>query len=264
MRRLALMLMAALMPLVAEGAEMQAVLPGGLHGTFTLPDGEAAVPVAFILPGSGPVDRDGNLPGAQNDSLKKLAEGLDEQGIATLRVDKRGIGASRAAGLREEDLRFDTYVSDAVAWLGWLSGQKRAGALYLIGHNEGALVATLAAKRHEVSGLVLLAGAGFRAGRVIERQLAGAGLPAHLQEASRRILSALEAGGTAADVPPELAPLYRESVQPYLISWLPLDPAEELKAVSAPVLLRLVDIHLTARWIARRKMKASKLSSVLS
>jgi uncharacterized protein len=68
---------------------------GGLHGTLTWPDGSDSVPTVLILAGSGPVDRDGNLPSACNDSLKLLANGLADQGIASLRIDKRGVGDQR-------------------------------------------------------------------------------------------------------------------------------------------------------------------------
>lgn len=36
-------------------------------------------------------------------------------------------------------------------------------------------------------------------------------------------------------MPQELALLFRESVQPYLISWFPYQPAEELQKLSTPV-----------------------------
>ena len=208
-----------------------------LHGTLTLPDGAAPVPGVLLLAGSGPVNRNGNLPGAWNDSLKLLAHALADRGVASLRADKRGIGASRAAGLREEDLRFGTYVADAVAWLAVLRAEPHVSRVSLLGHSEGALVATLAAQRAEVAGLVLVAGAGEPAGRVIERQLAAAGVPGALQDTSRRIVAALKAGRTVADVPAELTPLFRPSVQPYLASWLPLDPAAELARVRVPVLV---------------------------
>ena len=53
----------------------------------------------LLIAGSGPTDRNGNsvgLPGANN-SLQYLAEALAERGIASVRYDKRAIGASRAA-----------------------------------------------------------------------------------------------------------------------------------------------------------------------
>jgi hypothetical protein len=88
-----------------------------LHGTVTLRDGATSAPGVLMLAGSGPVDRNGNLPGLPNDSLKLLAHELVTRGVTSLRVDKRGIDVRRAAGPREEDLRFDAYVSDAIAWL---------------------------------------------------------------------------------------------------------------------------------------------------
>lgn len=217
------------------------VANGPLRGTLTLPrEGETAA-AALILAGSGPVDRDGNLPQARNDSLKALAHGLAAHGVATLRVDKRGVGASAPGGTREEELRFTTYVADARAWLAilkaWQWGGDRAPPLFLIGHSEGALVATLAAQRAPVAGLVLLAGAGAPAGTLIERQLASAGVPEPLRAHSRRITKSLLRQSPVEDVPPALLALYRPSVQGYLMSWLPLDPAAELAKIDAPVLV---------------------------
>lgn len=67
---------------VATGAE-----PARLHGTLTLPVGTALASGVLILAGSGPVDRNGNLPGLPNDSLKLLAHALADRGIVSLRVD---------------------------------------------------------------------------------------------------------------------------------------------------------------------------------
>src|SRR5690606_25410204 len=93
---------------------------GTLHGTLLLPDnGKGPYPVALIIAGSGPTDRDGNNPifRGKNDSLKLLAEGLAAQGIASLRYDKRGIGESVGAMVSEAELRFDHLVDDAAAWI---------------------------------------------------------------------------------------------------------------------------------------------------
>jgi pimeloyl-ACP methyl ester carboxylesterase len=210
---------------------------GDLHGTLTVPDAGDAVAAALILAGSGPVDRDGNLPGTQGDSLKMLAHDLAGRGIPTLRIDKRGIGASKPAALHEEALRLDTYVTDAVSWLDVLQTEGKAARLFLIGHSEGALIATLAARQRPVTGLVLLAGAGEPAAGIVARQLAAAGAPPAVLDASRRVAGALARGETVADVPPELRSLYRQSVQNYIISWFARDPAAELARVSAPALI---------------------------
>lgn len=230
-------------PSLAVTSREISLASGGLtlKGTLTLPDGNARVPGVLILPGSGPTDRDGNshLPGGvlRNDSLKMLADGLAERGIASLRVDKRGIAASAVPDLDEATLRFTTFVEDAEAWAALLAKEPRVSRVLLIGHSEGALVATMAAQVLPASGLILIAGAGEPAGQLMRRQFAAGAIPPFLRADADRVLSQLEAGKAVSDAPSALALLFRPSVQPYLISWLPLDPAAKLKNVRAPVLI---------------------------
>ncbi|MCA0369401.1 MAG: alpha/beta hydrolase, partial [Proteobacteria bacterium] len=155
--------------------------PAPLHGTLLTPPGASAV--AVILPGSGPTDRDGNSPmGVAAGTYRLLAEGLADQGIATLRIDKRGIAASAAAGPAEADLRFDAYAADARAWAAEAAARAGKPCAWLIGHSEGALVALKAVagcddpESSKVCGLILLSGAGRPAGAVLREQLE-AGLP---------------------------------------------------------------------------------------
>src|SRR5690606_39160274 len=86
---------------------------GTLQGSLLLPRSEGPLPVALLIAGSGPTDRDGNNPeGGHNDALKKLAQILARNGIASLRYDKRGVAASRAATPDEEDLSIERYVAE--------------------------------------------------------------------------------------------------------------------------------------------------------
>ncbi len=210
-----------------------------LRGTLEQPATTAPVPVALLIAGSGPTDRDGNntlIPGgpvSKNNSLKMLAQQLAGQGIATLRYDKRGVGESQWLQPDESRLRLDTFVNDADAWLAELA-RRGFGQRYLIGHSEGALLATLLAQRQPVAGVVLLAGAGRPADVVIQAQLQQQA-PQLLAD-SARILAELKAGRLVADVPASLMALYRPSVQPYLQSWLRRDPAKELGKLAVPVL----------------------------
>lgn len=211
--------------------------PAALRGTLLTP--EAPTAVAVILPGSGPTDRDGNSPmGVAASTYRLLAEGLAEQGIATVRIDKRGIAASAAAGLDETRLRFDDYAADARAWATEAASRAGKPCAWLIGHSEGALVALKAVESGDdkICGLILLSGAGRPAGVVIREQLQ-AGMPEPLKTQAFAVLTELEAGRTVADTPPALAALFRPSVQPYLISWLPLDPAALLAAYDGPVFI---------------------------
>jgi pimeloyl-ACP methyl ester carboxylesterase len=209
---------------------------GTLEGTLDLPQGDGPYPVALLIAGSGPTDRDGNQPAMKNDSLKQLGEGLARKGIAVVRFDKRGVGKSRSALTREEDLRFDTFVNDAVAWLKLLRGDPRFGKMFVIGHSEGALIGMLAARQAGADGLVCISGAGRDAPTVLREQLKGK-VSEELYQASDRILKSLQAGETVADVPKELMPLYRPSVQPYVISWFKHDPAKIIADLDMPILI---------------------------
>ena len=214
---------------------------GTLHGTLLMPARSTGpVPVALLIAGSGPTDRDGNssmLPG-KNNSLKMLADSLAERGIASVRYDKRGIAASAVGGapLKEADLRFTTYVDDAVGWLEWLRADKRFSRRIVIGHSEGSLIGMMAAQRSPVSHVVSLAGAGRPIADVLDEQLAR-GLPPALLADARRIMGELKAGRTVDSVPPPLLAVFRPSVQPYMISWLPIDPPQELRRLPLPVLV---------------------------
>ncbi len=209
----------------------------GLYGTLTLPDGDAAVPVALILAGSGPVDRNGNMPGMVNNSLRLLAEGLASEGVGSLRIDKRGIGQSFAEGMVEDTLRLSTYVDDAVSWTRWLASHPRVQALFVIGHSEGALIGTLAAQVCHYNGIILLAGAGESAGNILSRQLRSSNMPEPLLHDAEAIMQKLATGREVAEIPASLQPLFRRSVQPYLISWFTIDPAAELAKTSEPALV---------------------------
>lgn len=216
---------------------------GRIAGTLQLPAAaadkpEGALKGVLIIAGSGPTDRDGNSPlvPGRNDSLRMLAVALAEEGIASLRYDKRGVGASLPAGPTESELRFEHYVDDAAAWITRLKADPRFGAVAVIGHSEGSLIGMLAAQQAGAAAFVSIAGIADGPSSVLRKQLAGK-LPPELDKESERILAALENGTTVDQVPPALLTLYRPSVQPYMISWFKYVPSERIAALTMPVLI---------------------------
>jgi uncharacterized protein len=206
---------------------------GDISGTLNVPSGVHNPPVALIIAGSGPTDRNGNQPMIQNNSLKMLATALAGAGIASVRYDKRGIGASAGAMKKEEDLRFDDYVNDAKGWGEMLKKDSRFRKLIIIGHSEGSLIGLLAAGNADK--FISIAGIGQSADKVIKEQLKSQ--PQAIQDMTFPLLDSLRNGHHVTNPSPMLASLFRPSVQPYLISWFSYNPQEELKKLQIPVLI---------------------------
>jgi pimeloyl-ACP methyl ester carboxylesterase len=211
---------------------------GTIYGTLEVPAGKGPFPLVVIIAGSGPTDRNGNspmLPG-KNNSLELLAADLRDRGIASVRYDKRGIGESAKAIVSEADLRFDMYADDAAAWVRQYRGDPRFTTITIVGHSEGSLLGMLAAQHSPTDGYVSLEGAGRPADQVLREQLSKQLPPALLGEANST-LDTLLAGHTVPNPPQALAALFRPSVQPYLISWLRVNPQMEIALLTIPVLI---------------------------
>ena len=210
---------------------------GVLHGSLLLPQQDTPPPVVLIIAGSGPTDRDGNNPaGGRVDNLKRLALLLANANIASVRYDKRGVAASQPATPDERDLSVERYVADVVAWGHKLKADPRFGPLILIGHSDGALIASLAAEQAGASAVISLAGSGRPMAEVVREQLAERLPPAQLARGSA-LLDRLEAGQTSLDVPAPLRQVFRPSVQPYLITLFRQDPAAAFARLSMPALI---------------------------
>jgi pimeloyl-ACP methyl ester carboxylesterase len=210
---------------------------GAIEGTLVLPAGCGPRPVALIIAGSGPTDRNGNQPQLTAQPYRLLATALAARGVGSLRYDKAGIAASAHAAPSESAMRFEMGADDAALLVTQLRADPRVGTITIIGHSEGSLVGMLAAERAPVDGFVSLAGAGRPIADILREQLAkGVKDPALLAKANA-IIAALAGGDTVGDVPKELAAIFRPSVQPYLISWMKYDPATELARISAASVL---------------------------
>jgi hypothetical protein len=212
---------------------------GSLSGTFALPQGSGPWPVALIIAGSGPTDRNGNSKaGLTSNAYAKLAHALAARGLATLRYDKRGVGASTSSQALS-DLRFGDFVSDALALTAVLEKDARFSSVAVIGHSEGSLIGILVAQRDpNARAFVSLEGPGRNLADIIDAQVEAN--PANPPEIVKEVVdidASLRAGKRVAAVSPLLMPLFNPSVQPYLISEFAYDPAKELAKLAIPVLI---------------------------
>ncbi|RYZ20375.1 MAG: alpha/beta fold hydrolase, partial [Chitinophagaceae bacterium] len=187
---------------------------GVLAGTLLYPQAGTTHPLVIVIAGSGPTDRDGNNPYMKNNSLKMLAEALVAQNVAVFRFDKRGIGQSAGASIREDSLSFDNYVQDVKAWVENFSSDKRFDKIILAGHSEGALLGMIvtADLPQLVDGFISIAGAGRPANKILREQLSNQ--PPAIRDPAFLALDTLEMGRKIERPPLALFSLFRPSVQP--------------------------------------------------
>jgi len=141
-----------------------------LAGTLTLPRSEKPCPAVILIAGSGPMDRNETIFG--HSPLWVLADHLTRQGIAVLRADKRGIGASTGNfGLATTE----DFFQDVLAGIAYLKTRKEIDSqkIGLIGHSEGGIIAPMvAANSKDVAFIVMLAGPAVKGQQIMCEQIA--------------------------------------------------------------------------------------------
>jgi dipeptidyl aminopeptidase/acylaminoacyl peptidase len=160
-------LLSALLLLAGSGgaaADRPVAFPAGggvtLAGTLALPPGPGPHPAAVLVPGFGPQNRDGAFGDRGNLAYRAWARELAERGLAVLRYDKRGTGASGGAALSWLDAR--PLAADAVAAARALARLPGVDPrrLTLIGHSQGGDLALAAAASAPVARVVTIAAPG--------------------------------------------------------------------------------------------------------
>lgn len=237
-------------PAAPEGAVERRVQFDGagdlaISGTVTVPAGASArAPVAgvVIIPGFGPTTREGvTPPGSVIDPLyRDLTTLLIDQGVATLRYDKRGTGDSVLPA--DQELTFDDMAADAGAAVGFLAQRAEIDPerIAVIGHEEGGLVGLrLAATDSGVDRLILISVPGRPLLEVLVDDFNNSGHGDQV-EALRSVASALVSGGplpAPADIPPFVRNFFPRDQQGYLRDIFSVDPVDLAEEVDVPVLI---------------------------
>jgi pimeloyl-ACP methyl ester carboxylesterase len=228
-----------------------------LAGTLTMPKGNGPFPAVVMIAGSGPQNRDENIVGHK--LFLVIADRLTRAGVAVLRYDKRGVGASKGSFTTATTADFAIDAQDAVKWLSTQPNIAR-GKIGLIGHSEGAEIAPRVANRDaDVAFVVLLStpaqpGADIIASQMLAISLAS-GVPwaeAEKQHALEvQVLDAVHRSNdqasaqaavqkvlTRAGVPTETASAKaREVSSPWFRAFLDDDPSPELRKLTEPTLV---------------------------
>ena len=191
--------------------------------------------LVILIAGSGPTNRSGNSTmGGINNSLKFLAEGLTQNGIAVYSYDKRIFAQMITKTVDEKTLSFEDFINDTKDVITYFKSQKKYSKIIIAGHSEGALIG-MVASLNNADGYVSLAGAGRCIDEVLLEQLGKQSQK--LKDAAQDGFVSLKEGKTFENKNPMLASIFRESVQPYMISWIKYNPQVEIKKLTIPILL---------------------------
>ncbi len=147
-------------PYRAEQVRISTPAGHTLAATFTRPrEGAGPFPVVVTISGSGPQDRDEFIPVANGyRPFRQFADSLGRSGVAVLRFDDRGTGASTGDHSAATSADF---ADDVRAVLRWLRGRPDVASerIILLGHSEGAMIAPMvAATDRRLGGVILMAG----------------------------------------------------------------------------------------------------------
>ena len=227
-----------------------------LAGTLTRPEGDGPHPAVVLVSGSGPQDRNSEV--FNHKLFHVLADHLTRQGIAVLRYDERGVGASEGTfdGATSEDFAVD--VAAAVRFLKNRSAID-PDAVGLLGMSEGGLVVPMAHTQFEpVDFLVLMAGPSVSGREVLVEQTAqiatAQGAPSgavdSIRAVQRRTLDVVATAPDSAATAEQLRSVLDEEglgtdriqsqieqmTDPWFRFFVRHDPAPTLRQVDVPVL----------------------------
>ncbi len=140
-----------------------------LAGEVALPHGDGPHPAVVLISGSGDQDRDSTI--GQFRLFANLADHLAQAGVASLRWDDRGVGASDGYGTLTtlEDRAGDV---EAAVELLRTRPDIDADRIGLIGHSEGGFIAPIVANRTDgVAFVALLASSAVPGDELLRMQL---------------------------------------------------------------------------------------------
>lgn len=195
-----------------------------LSGTLTYPVDyetmkEKEVPVVIMVSGSGLQNRDEEL--FDHKPFLVLADHLARHGIASLRYDDRGFGASKGGDRVQKDATTLDYKRDAEAGIQYLRSLKKFGKVGVIGHSEGGNIAFMLGADKKVDFVVSMAGVGVKVDTALTAQ-------------ANKIM---ELQGQPARLSVEQ---YRQNVQalqsPWMNWFIDYDPTADISAMKCPVM----------------------------
>ena len=205
-----------------------------LNGTLLTKNQENKTNLIIIIAGSGPTDRDGNQTNGKNNSLKFLAEGIVNHKNDVFNFDKRLFVQIKTGKIDEKKTSFNDMIFDVKNIIQYFKAQNKYKKIIIAGHSEGSLIGMIAGNGN-ADAFISIAGAGKSADLIIEEQIEK--LAPSLKEEVHQGFEKLRKKEIFENKNPMLASIFRESVQPYIISWIQYNPQVEIKKLKIPILI---------------------------
>ncbi len=229
-----------------------------IAGTLLFPEKMEKPPLAIIIPGSGPIDRNGNQANLNNNSYKYLAKGLYNKNIASFRYDKRLVKQIAKGTFNENDILFEDFIEDAKAVREHFNNDNRFSKIIIIGHSQGSLVGMIVAQEG-VDKFISIAGAGREIDDVIVYQLEKQA--PELKDNARQSFDDLRVNGVALNYSSELSSIFRPSLQSFMYSWMQYNPQTEIAKLEIPVLIINGDTDIQVQVSEAESLKTAQPNS---
>lgn len=190
-----------------------------MGGTLVMPNGfeRGKTPIVLMLTGSGSQDRDETLFGHK--PFLVIADHLARNGIASLRMDDRGVGKSSMGDTGK--LTTVDFANDAEDAIKQLRKTKKFGKIGLLGHSEGATIAFMLGARGETDFIVSMAGCGVKGDTALAAQV-------------NRIMELMGMPQRMTAQQYTAQPAVQDN--PWLRAFVAYDPTRDLKTTRCPVL----------------------------
>ncbi len=232
-------------------------------GTLLVPDGPGPFPAVVLLSVAGPNDRDQTV--GTNKGFAELARALADRGVASLRYDDRGVGASSGDYFAAS---WEDFAADALAAAATVAKDARvdAGRIGFAGMSQGAALAAMACRERAGCAFAVLMSPPALPGETalrgqLETMLAATPMPADRSDQYRALMDeffaivksdrddrqarmiAFLSGPGAALIPPyrflpgDPEGLAQVLLGPWYRSNLTFDPARTYAGLRAPVLV---------------------------
>lgn len=233
-KHICILFIICLSPFFCQSAEEPFTINLGnaqVNGFLNIPEKVNKAPLIILVSGTHFFEKDLEGLGFEDNSFRQISEYLYKNGIACYRIEPSSLNIGS-----DIDIKFENYATTLKTCVDTFYLSKRFSKIIVAGTNDGALMGILTAiKNPKVNGFVSLAGYGRVGDEVLKEKLSG---PNELNnKVIYDFIDLLKKGDTLPDLPRSYLSVFKPSIQPFLISWFKINPANELKKTTCPVLI---------------------------